>query len=1278
MRVSSGYHKYKGRHMAYSLIPIVALIIAAILNWDLFLDKNYPVLKREVFNSYRLVIICHCVFFATDILWGIFDSLPNKIPGIIDTSIFFAVMAFTVTAWLNFTSKYLEEGKKVRIALNIIGLTIFVAGIVLVIFNLFHPVLFSYASGTYNPGVGRYGYFTAQMALYLAASIFAFARFISSQGYRKGRYFTIVLVGLVMAGSIFLQIFFPALPLYSFGHMICIVLVHIFIANAEKNDLVKSISESTNREKKQAEELESARVLAYRDPLTGVKNKHAYVELEDNVNTLINQNMIKEFCLFIFDLNDLKKINDTYGHEKGDQYIIKSVQLIKKVLVSSDVYRLGGDEFVALLEGEEYQNRYKLLDRFNKMIEANFNKNEPIIALGFSDFVPEQDNTIRTVFARADERMYARKKILKEMCGTKDEEENSSASNSISRLEMYEMFYRNDKRSLINYLNSSTCDEIVEIDLVNDTFKQFYHVEGKYFVPNVEFSYKDLIEFTIAHIVHPDDIGAYLALMKIDGFFERLANARIPNFDLAHFRYKLQDGKYRYVEQCIIAGEENGIPPGMFRMYIFDIQNLMNRRIGAVADETSVISVGRDQVTGLYTSKEFFNKAEAIVREQKDKEWCLIFIDIEHFKFFDEWFGREKGDFLLAEIGAELAENKQSMNGVAGYFGQDDFAALVEFDKEKISALYDRIKEHISSFGLTTGFLPAIGVAQLEKDMVLVDAFDRASIAATKVKGDIHNRICYYNSDMQFLAEHEYRILTDFMNALKNDEITFYLQPQCHAKSGKIVGVEALARWIKKDGSVVFPGDFIPVLEKYNFITDMDQYLWDKICLSLKNWIDQGHEAVPVSINVSRIDIYNFDIAQHFHTLAEKYQLPHNLLKIEITESAYAETESVVDNLVKSLRDDGFSVLMDDFGSGYSSLNMLSSIKLDAIKLDSDFLHLEGNDYERGIRIIESVVNMAKMMALPIIVEGVETKQQCDFLMDLGCRYVQGYYFYRPMPKEEFEKLMLQNDMIDRRGFVAKTNEQFRIREFLDENIYSDSMLNSIIGPVAFYSWHGKHVDIVRFNQQFYEAVNVPDFATRLENIEQFVPEEDRPVLFDALKEAKENKLGGATAILRFARSDGLLMCFRIHFFYLGKKEGEDTFYGSAINDSEVANLREVKDLISENSSDNMIFLSVVNNKIVFNVVSHGLSDVFGISPKELESELNQDIFFKRVSAGKNQVKELDAEVIKHAKKNKDFEKTIDVLNKDNKKCKLKLKFICVIDSTYNIDYILKCEINEN
>ena len=678
-------------------------------------------------------------------------------------------------------------------------------------------------------------------------------------------------------------------------------------------------------------------------------------------------------------------------------------------------------------------------------------------------------------------------------------------------------------------------------------------------------------------------------------------------------------------------------------------------------------------MTGLLTSKEFITKSDEILLNDKNKKWSLISMDIEHFKMFDEWFGREKGNYLLARIGAVLKEFEENNGALAGYFGQDDFVVLCEYDEKKTKELYDKIHDFIGSFGFSTGFLPAFGVALIDKDMLVVDAMDRASVAMTKAKKDIRNRICLYTSEMQFVADQEHRILTEFIHALQSDEITFFLQPQCRASTGQIIGAEALARWVKADGTVVPPGKFVPILEKYGFVTDLDKRIWEKVFIWMKEWIDAGHKPVPVSINVSRIDIFNIDIVEHFSALADKYQVKQGLIEIEITESAYAENMSIADKLVQELRNKGFKVLLDDFGSGYSSLNMLSTLKLDAIKLDAKFLQIDG-EHQRGIHVLESVITMAKGMSLPMIIEGVETQAQIDFLDQFGVRYIQGYYFYKPMPISEFEKLISNEKNIDTKGIEVRTNEQFRIREFLDKNIYSDSMLNNVIGAVAIYSLRKDHIDIVRFNQQFMTTVDVPDFVEKLENIETTMPEEDRPLIFATLKKAREDKLMGATGIFRFYRADGVLTSFKMHFYYLGKKEGTDRFYGSVLNVTDLVDLMEGKALMARYSSGNVILVRHVAGEWKFTVVSHNLSDVIGITPEMLETELNAGPDAWRVSHQdglKDFIKQIEETP---PSKGQIFEKDIIIINVNKEKIRVRIWVENIGGETNNYAYILRSE----
>lgn len=1259
--------------MFYSLVPIVAFIVVLTINYDVLFVRSYPYKNKRTFIAYRALIISVLFFFLFDLAWGYLDQLENKIFASIDAALYFEAMAVAVTAWFRFVATYTEEKNTFSKLLIIVGYIFFATGTALVITNFFHPVLFSYESTVYDVRLGSKIYLVSQSFLYVVTSIYSFVYFLKTNGYKKGRYFTIMAVGVMMAITTIFQFFNPLYPLFALGCVSSLTILHIFIVSNEKSEYRDIIEDVSIKQKAQSKELYQVKQLAYLDPLTGVKSKHAYVELENEIDILIREKRMPDFSLFIFDLNDLKIINDKYGHEIGDKYIIKSVNIIKKLIPDLDIYRYGGDEFVVILKDDYFVNRYQLLDTFNKQIEDNLHTTEPIIAVGFSDFIVDKDNTLQSVFTRADERMYSRKRKLKEMNGeltSSNESINISGSN---RLSLYEMFYRNSSTSLIEMLENSNADEILEVDLNNDKFQQFYHVEGKYFLPLIDSSsYRDLIDFVANYIVHPDDKGTYLDLMKIDGFFERLQSASIPNFNFAHFRYKLQNGKYRYVEQCVITGEENGIEKGKFRIYIIDINNLKIRQSSDVSDEEGVISVGRDSLTGLLTGKEFFNKAQKHIQNNPNYKWCFLSIDIEHFKLFDEWFGRDKGDILLAKIGAELSKSETLMNGVAGYFGQDNFVMLSILDEQLIKHFYNRIKTQIDSFGLTGGLLPAIGVSSIEDDIPLADAYNRSTIASSKAKEDITNRIFYYNADMQFRSEQEYRILTEFMKALQHDEITFYLQPQCRFEDEKIVGAEALARWIKKDGEIVPPGIFVPVLEKFKFITDLDKIMWEKVFIWLRKALDNNIPVVPISINVSRIDIYNIDIHKFLCSLSEKYNVPHKLIKVEITESVYASNTDKIDELVKKLQEDNFLVLMDDFGSGYSSLNMLSNLKLDAIKLDANFLKVNGEDQTKGVHILESVVNMAKSMALPTIVEGVETKKQRDFLVNLGCQYAQGYYYYKPMPVDEFEVLISKPNIVSTKGIVVKANEQFRIREFLDKNIYSDSMLNTIIGSVAIYSWNKDqdHVDIVRYNQQFFEAVGVPEFSERLTNIEQFLPKVDRPKIFKVLKEAMENRYSGARETLRFYRTDGTLSSFSIHFYHLGRKEGSERFYGSAINVTELTDFKDATKLIAQYSTDNMIFITRVYDKWRYKVISHGLSDVLSLSPAELEKELNDGRFAKRVLDQKA-LKNFMIQSKKNADNKMDFTQSFTILDNNHKQIVLDLTFKSVKAEASNIEYIL-------
>ena len=1276
--------------MIYSIIPFAALFINFIVNFDVLFARK-SIKRIPAYKTYRSFLLTVTVYFLCDALWGIFDLLNILAINYIVTIAFFVSMAISVYAWTAFVVAYLGKKTVVAQVLKYVGWGFMIAGVVILIINFFHPIMFEFVDGEYVSHAARYAFLFAQMLLFIIASIYVFiwSRLVDIK--LKDKYIAIGFFGLIMTLAMVFQIIYPNLPVYSLGYILGLVETHTFVVAAEKREYQNELEEKLVLEQKQREEIVATKELAYTDPLTGIKNKHAYVEKEEELDTLIAKSEIKELSVIVFDLNDLKYINDNLGHNYGDEYIMKSVALIKKYFPNDLLYRFGGDEFVLPIVGPTYKDRHELLKLFNKEVDNNINTSEPIISTGISDYRPGIDNTYRAVFVRADERMYIRKKQLKGIGSIdiieakKNKEIVSNDTFSIEdelklarqnnkklnpRILFYKSFYHNEDYPLIDLLNNSSCDVMLEINTRDDSFNLLYQTKDKYFVPVVDDTYRDLYEYTVKNLLHPDDRELYSNFMSPINFFDRLRNNEIPNFGCEQFRLKLQDGSYRYVEQVVITGEENGIPEGSFRLYIFDVSNLKNRQFGAV-DASNDLNKTYDSLTNLLVEKEFLIRAENLISINPDANWCLVGIDIEHFRFFDEWFGHEAGDDLIAKIGNKLKENEKELERVSGYFGKDDFAVLMPYNEEDINRLYEQIREVILSFGFTAGFLPAFGVAMIEKNMSVVDAFDRSAIASSKAKKDARNRICVYDTQMQFQTIKEYSLLSEFIQGLKNNEVTFYLQPQCRISTGMVVGAEALARWIKPDGTLIPPGVFVPILEKYGFISDLDQNLWEKVCSWLREWIDKGNNAVPISLNVSRADIFTMDVAKTICEVVDKYKLPHKLIKIEITESSYVEATDLIDTLVYNLRKQGFLVFMDDFGSGYSSLNMLSNLKVDAIKLDAYFLHLADKGHEKGIHILESVVNMAKVIALPIIVEGVESKEQSDFLENLGCRYIQGYYFYKPMPIKDFEELIKKPNMIDDRGFIVKTNEQIRIREFLDKNIYSDSMLNNIIGSVAFYSWKGDKTDIVRFNEQFYESVNVADFADRLTNIERWMPAEDIPKMHEVLRKAMENKLNGAEEILRFYKQDGTLSSYSIRFYHLGKKEGGERFYGSAKDVTELTDLREEIKLIANYSKDSLVFMRKVDNKWIYSVASRGLADVFDISPVELEKELNNGDFAKKRVANRKKFDMLFKSFAQLAAEKKNFESNFDVYDSSHHIVVLHLTFLCVSDLTNNIEYVL-------
>lgn len=423
-------------------------------------------------------------------------------------------------------------------------------------------------------------------------------------------------------------------------------------------------------------------------------------------------------------------------------------------------------------------------------------------------------------------------------------------------------------------------------------------------------------------------------------------------------------------------------------------------------ERKSAVAERIDTLTGLYRPSEFMRRANAFLKTRRDAAWCIATVDMGHMRLFNEWHGQAEGDRVLADVGTVLKDIENAEMGVAGYWGQDDFCILIPFEHNTVHQIYNRVRAAVAKHDDGVGFWPSMGVCPIgPNEEITIDAQAKAMFTNRRAKNDFKDRIAVFRPEEYKREVAFHRTLTEFQYALSNDRITYYLQPQVDMETGEIIGAEALTRWIDKDGSLIPPVTFIPTLEESGFVVTLDKYIWQGVASWLSERIDRGLRVVPVSLNVSRVDILACDVAEYMGSLATQYNLPPELMRVEITETAYTGESEAVDKLTADLHTRGFSTYMDDFGTGQSTLAMLKNVNVDVIKLDRTFVPTD-RDQGRSAQIVSSMLEMAQSLHLPVVVEGVETNEQANMLRQMGARYAQGFLYYRPMQAKDFETLL--------------------------------------------------------------------------------------------------------------------------------------------------------------------------------------------------------------------------------------------------------------------------------
>jgi len=385
--------------MTYSLVGIIAILVHLIVNLDIFfrIRNKKPFMGQKYYLIFLLSVIAYHI---TDVLWGFLWEAKLYIPLFVDTVIYFLTMASSILAWGYFVYKFLGSKNKRMV---FIGSGVFIIQILIIALNFEFPILFTISKECeYKAEVARYVILIIQMMMYLALAAVTFYESKKKDNELRRRYLIVAIFSIFMLIAILLQALFPLIPMYSYGYLFGICILHTLVVEDEKAY--------------QRIELAEARYKASYDDLTGAMSKHAYVDAEAEIDKAINEDKIKEFAMVVFDLNNLKDVNDAKGHDAGDRYIINSVKLIAKCFNDVSVYRIGGDEFTIILKDENYKNRKQLLESFNHQIEENIrNSSEVVVSAGMADYIPNKDSTILQIFTRADREMYARKHYLKEI-----------------------------------------------------------------------------------------------------------------------------------------------------------------------------------------------------------------------------------------------------------------------------------------------------------------------------------------------------------------------------------------------------------------------------------------------------------------------------------------------------------------------------------------------------------------------------------------------------------------------------------------------------------------------------------------------------------------------------------------------------------------------------------------------------------------------------------------------------------------------------------------------
>lgn len=432
-----------------------------------------------------------------------------------------------------------------------------------------------------------------------------------------------------------------------------------------------------------------------------------------------------------------------------------------------------------------------------------------------------------------------------------------------------------------------------------------------------------------------------------------------------------------------------------FELYIYSLRKMAEGNLKS----------NRTFMTDLYNLRAFQFKAQEEMLTNPKLKFAMIVLDYSNFKSINEFCGRDVGDGLLKAT-ADALRYELKEHVVLSHFRADTFAIFTPFNVEQeLIDIIMRIRSHISEYKMPYKVMPAFGICIADYSTMSVSLMrDYAKMALGTIKGKFYAKYAFFDDKMRKKMLMNKMIENEIVGALEQQQLCTYIQPKVRLSDGKIIGGEALVRWIHKDNTMVPPGEFIPVVEKNGLIIDVDIYVWTRVFSLLGRRIAEGKRIEPVSINISRLHVFDNAFKDTIIRLSDQYNVPPKYVPLELTESGFVENQEEIYDNIEELRRYGFTISMDDFGTGYSSMTMLKDHPVNEIKIDKGFI--DDIENTKSQSILKHTVEMLKELKLDIIVEGVETMKQRDFLLECGCSRAQGFLYYKPMPVNSFEELL--------------------------------------------------------------------------------------------------------------------------------------------------------------------------------------------------------------------------------------------------------------------------------